>query len=1431
MKARFLALAALVLGLASCQTDPQDLDVNAGGEQAVTINVALPEEVTRAAGSDSALGGIGNVDLSEDYDIRYILEVYDENGVLAKDRMVQTSDATSANFDLRLVPGRAYNFVVWADFVTQGTRDDLYYNTNLNNGGLRNVQVIDANWDAIIEARDAYTDVFTVHNFSSTSTINMTLTRPFAKLRVVTDDIDEMISIRPAEVKVKYFNTKFYTTFDAFAETASGVREDKELTVTLLDAQKNGVDTYTGGLDAQEGVQTLFADYFFGAEDDRVMFTFDVKDNGGRDLPQVTFNTNIPVKRNNLTTVYGPILTDANNVSVTINPAFDNGTNWNPGDDQYDVEVWDGKTLTEPILVDGVYEINTGSQLAWLAAAVSGTLPDTRAVAATSFAGKTFKLTSDINLGENAWKPIGLGGKHFEGIFDGQGHTITGLKVTERFGGDRFALFCSLAGSAQIKNLVIDNAYIKYPGDGEDCYASAIAGTIYGNILFDNIIVKNSTITGNNKVGAIFAHDGSSTQITINNCHVDNCYIASEDLKDGGCVGGLIGYYATGNKDKVNTIKDSSVKNSEIVAINSSNSGKRANSEFIGSIATKDDMVLNIENCVVENNTFSQTTDGQTPVTYVGVFDTKFIGGDRYEALKGKIVINGYETVAQGLGVNEEDEYLVTATEGLEYIAEQVNAGNEEFTDADIVLDGDIDLAQLAAMTRSAVANNWIPIGTEANPFKGSFDGNGKTIKNLALVESEAKEGKAFVGFFGYAKDATIKNVTFENVYINIPCLDIDHSQGHIGAVAGSLEGTSTIENVTVKGDVKVYATQDANGASRVAVIAGGNSYGNVTMKNVHVIANEGSYLIANNNTGALAGQLQGKSVFENCSSNIDVTVNKFFAGGIIGLAAGDQTFINCHTTGDIAVVAGREGRAHDQYRVGGIAGGWADGATKVCTLTNCSYTGKVSGKNSDGSIAEPLDYMGYVGRGYTLTNCAGSKVVIDGVEFVQKYNTADKAGIYDIANIEISSKADMFWFAQMVNSNKCTFAGQTVKLAADIDLNNEEWTPIGSAYQDHGFMGNFDGNGYTIKNLAITDIAADADGYVYAGLFGVTEGTDKDNQNYIKNLVIENVNISTEGHIVAAAIAYPYYTKVENVTVKGKVNIKGGDYTSGVLAYTRRCVDAKDIAIKADQGSVIDGQTTVGGVISDIQMNGGLTANYSNFEATGLTIKGVKSVGGISGIIDGQTLDGAIVKNVNIVCNDVRTGIVVGAYGDKSTITNVSYENVTGATRVIGATWGAGNYVGQIVEVGGQKAVVFSIEDGVKAVSVEELNLNGKSATDAVAWAEDLGEGWSLASIYELDAIHSVRSVLNDALVDDNAENALFCEDEYYADGKYALYISSTDAIGNDPQGEAYFANRVYVKYFNLNGYWDYNYSTFATINKYAPLKDNYFARAIFTL
>ena len=432
-------------------------------------------------------------------------------------------------------------------------------------------------------------------------------------------------------------------------------------------------------------------------------------------------------------------------------------------------------------------------------------------------------------------------------------------------------------------------------------------------------------------------------------------------------------------------------------------------------------------------------------------------------------------------------------------------------------------------MSRAAVSN-WTPIGTAENPFTGTFDGNGKTIKNLIIVEPTAKEGKAYIGFFGYAKNATIKNVNFENVNINIPCLDIDHSQGHIGAVAGSLEGKSTIENVTVKGDIKVYATQDANGASRVAVVAGGNSYGNVTIKNVHVIANEGSSLIANNNTGAIAGQLQGKTVYENCSSNINVTVNKFFAGGIVGLAGTNDEFINCHTTGDIAVVAGREGRANDHYRVGGIAGGWSDGAKNVCTLVNCSYTGKVSGKNADGSVAEPLDYLGYVGRGYTLNGCQGSKVVIDGVSFIQ---TAE-AGKYDVINEDGN-----YWVSTADELVAALENGKGVYLLNDITI-----AATKGGYSKAGILQNkaqtIDGGGHT---LTVTGAGATWDCAIYTnggiirnltvagamrGIFTAGQSADL----HIENVEFKNVvyTFNSDGKMPAN----PFGVYVSNSTVNG---------------------------------------------------------------------------------------------------------------------------------------------------------------------------------------------------------------------------------------------------------------------------------------------------------
>lgn len=639
-----------MLGLAACQNEPEGLDVNVGGEQAVTINVAVPETETRAGGLNSALGVFDNGVLSGDATMRYILQIY-YGDKKSEERLVAYSDGKSVAFDVRLVPERTYQFVVWADVVDTAEDVDKHYNTaDLTNVTLNNT------WIAMDETRDAFTTTEEIL-FNGNTNLTLNLTRPFAKLRVVTTDMEALnnIDIEPKTATVEY-TTAHRASFNAVEGTFAEASMDKTHNFEIASYGETG-----------NAPRTLFTDYFF-ADNETVNFILTVNDQNGQPIVSENFNTDIYVKRNHLTTIKGGVLTDSKNFTITVEDSF--------ATPEIEYTIWDGKTLKEPTLNDttGNYEISQGSQLAWLAAAVSGTL-DTRAVAADSFAGKTFALTQDIDLGDHEWKPIGMGGKHFEGTFDGQGHTIKGLRVTKRYSGSQAALFCSVAGTATIKNLIIDGAYVKYPADGKDYYGAALVGTAYGHVTIENVTVQNSHITGNNKVAAIIAHDGSSNSLNIDGCVVDNCYIATEDAADGGNVGGVMGLFQTGGSN--NVIKNTVVKNCEIVAINSANAGKRANSQFVGGTISKANQTLVIENCSVENNTYTETfVHAEGVADYVGGYDNKFVGGDRDDKYLGVVIINGtrYEGTEEPKNVSAEDGQFYAT------IDEAVKAGNEEVT-------------------------------------------------------------------------------------------------------------------------------------------------------------------------------------------------------------------------------------------------------------------------------------------------------------------------------------------------------------------------------------------------------------------------------------------------------------------------------------------------------------------------------------------------------------------------------------------------------------------------------------------------------------------------------------------------------------------------------------------------------------------------------
>ena len=300
---RFFASLAVVLGLVSCQTEPEGLGVNVGGEQDVNITVSLPEG-TRA---NSALGAFDNIDMTQ-YDIRYIFQVFNAEGTQYKTKQVVYSDEKTVSFPVRLIPNRNYNFVVWADLVKNGETENAHY---IIGASLEDI-TLNA-WAPMDETRDAYTGRVNT-KFDGATPITVELTRPFAKMRVITTDMAELLGVEPSKAKVEY-TTKHYSSFNALAQQP----ENKDLDKTH-DTFK--IVSYDGE------VGTLFTDYFFAtASQEVVKFDMEVIDSNDQPIIKRNFTTDIPVKRNFVTTIMGDILTYGDNITVEVKPDFANNGN------------------------------------------------------------------------------------------------------------------------------------------------------------------------------------------------------------------------------------------------------------------------------------------------------------------------------------------------------------------------------------------------------------------------------------------------------------------------------------------------------------------------------------------------------------------------------------------------------------------------------------------------------------------------------------------------------------------------------------------------------------------------------------------------------------------------------------------------------------------------------------------------------------------------------------------------------------------------------------------------------------------------------------------------------------------------------------------------------------------------------------------------
>lgn len=180
-------------------------------------------------------------------------------------------------------------------------------------------------------------------------------------------------------------------------------------------------------------------------------------------------------------------------------------------------DAWDGKTMTEPAVEDGVYLITKGSELAWLANYVNDGNATVNA-----------RLTQDINLGGFTWTPIGnSSAKTFSGNFDGQGHEVKGLYINASAATYQ-ALFGYLK-SGSIANLTVSGSV------SAKQYVGGIVANIQADATVDRCVNLADVKGTGTYVGGVAGNANNAT------AKISNSYNAGHITGTTNC-GGVAGY-------------------------------------------------------------------------------------------------------------------------------------------------------------------------------------------------------------------------------------------------------------------------------------------------------------------------------------------------------------------------------------------------------------------------------------------------------------------------------------------------------------------------------------------------------------------------------------------------------------------------------------------------------------------------------------------------------------------------------------------------------------------------------------------------------------------------------------------------------------------------------------------------------------------------
>ena len=296
---------------------------------------------------------------------------------------------------------------------------------------------------------------------------------------------------------------------------------------------------------------------------------------------------------------------------------------------------------------------------------------------------------------------------------------------------------------------------------------------------------------------------------------------------------------------------------------------------------------------------------------------TYYIGAreDDGDAIEGNVTLNvkiiGNQPPAGVTGNGTEAEpFILKTADHLAWFRDYVNVGK---VSACAKIADEVEVIDMSSVCHEADAEkqvaefSWTPIGN-SKKYQGTFDGNGKTIRNL-FISSTSNE----IGFFGFAADCRIKNITFDNAKVK------GNDNCSTGILAGYVR-SCVIENIKTTENCSVEGQYETGG------IAGGAN-GNISNCENHAIVN-GSYYV-----GGIVGNCfdSGNSI-TSCANYGAITGTEDFVGGIIGYF-GEGSLQNSVNNGNVT------GNA----RVGNLIG-----YANICNINNVLGIGNITANHAD---------------------------------------------------------------------------------------------------------------------------------------------------------------------------------------------------------------------------------------------------------------------------------------------------------------------------------------------------------------------------------------------------------------------------------------------------------------------------------------------------